>query len=225
MPPGNGAIASGNRGDRLRRRFGCGERRLCRPSHQNEIAAADRALGEPGGPLADELPVHHRDAPEMAAADALRDLPAVAEVAQPVTELEGFGSVEPGVTGRAGAGEHALSDPVEQLLLQLAGRSGAKQNAHAGTAIRRCLLIKVAVDARLDAAGDDGGGEPGRHLRRATRPARARRGDHDRGRAHVERLGEGVVDPHAVARHVGHGTVSAAAITAGGTSNAVCGRP
>ena len=55
---------------------------------QQKIAAADSLLGHAGGRLAQELAVHHRNPPEMLAAELLRDLPAIAEIAQRRAELE-----------------------------------------------------------------------------------------------------------------------------------------
>ena len=81
------------------------------------VAAADRLFGQAGGRLADELAVHHRNAPVMAAVEALGNLPAVAEIAQRIAEPQGFRAVEARIACGPGTGEHALRHPALQLLL------------------------------------------------------------------------------------------------------------
>ena len=64
------------------------------------VAAADRRFGQARGRLADELAVHDRDAPIMAAADLLRDLPAIPEVAKRGTELERLLAIDAAISRR-----------------------------------------------------------------------------------------------------------------------------
>ena len=73
---------------RFHRRLGRSEGLFRGLAHDNEIAAADRFLGEIGGRFADELSVHHRHAPVPAGAEPLGDLPAVAEETNCIAELE-----------------------------------------------------------------------------------------------------------------------------------------
>jgi hypothetical protein len=142
----------------------------------------------------------------MLPAEALRDLPAVAEIAQRIAEPEAFLAGKPRIAGRAGTGEDALGDARRELLLQLAGRDGEQQHAHAGTAVGRCACVERAIDAGLAAAADHRGGEAGHRDRGLPRPARAVCCDDHGGRAHAEGFGEGVVDADAFDRQRAHGT-------------------
>src|SRR6266700_1637600 len=90
------------------------------------IAAAYRIFGEAGRRIADELAVHDRQAPVTSFPQSLGDLPAVAEIAQGIAELERLLACKPRVTGGSGAGEHALRYPGLQLLLQF-GRGDREQ--------------------------------------------------------------------------------------------------
>src|SRR5262249_60633059 len=94
------------------------------PAHDERLAAAARVLGQPRYRLAHEFPVHPRHAPIALAAETLGDLPAVAEETQRIAKLEHLLAVQASVAGRAGSGQHALPNPVLQLLLQLAGGDG-----------------------------------------------------------------------------------------------------
>ncbi len=111
--------------------------------------------------LADEFALHHRHAPVALAADDLGNLMPVAEVAHVGAQLDRRAAVHPGVAGRTGAGEHAHADAVDEPLLQVARREAEQQHAHARTPVRRLVGRKLAVDARLAAAADHRGGEPG----------------------------------------------------------------
>ena len=82
MPPGNGMITSGTRGDRRDGGLGCRERASARSRPMiRRLPPPTASLVRPVVVLADELAVHHRDAPVAPAAERLRDLPAVAEIA------------------------------------------------------------------------------------------------------------------------------------------------
>ena len=190
---------------RLRRREGLRRAR----AHDDEIAAADRALGEIGSRFADELSVHHRHAPVAAGPEPLGDLPAVAEKADRRAELElVLARLESGVTGRARAGQHALPDAVLQLSLQLRGRDREHEHAHAWPSVQRLSRRHDPLEARLAAAPDHRGGEAGHRRRRLRGPARGRRRDDKGGRAHVESFGECVVDGDAVDGQRAHATAS-----------------
>src|SRR5579863_6389543 len=80
-----------NVGD-LAHRLHCGLGRVKRLrralTHYDEIAAADRFLGEIGGRLADEFAIHHRNAPVSAIGEPLGDLPAIAEETNRISKLE-----------------------------------------------------------------------------------------------------------------------------------------
>ena len=71
---GDGRLGGLERGGRLR-------------THDDEVAAG-HPFDRPERLLAEELAVHHRDPPVPPAADPLRDLPAVAEVAQPAADAD-----------------------------------------------------------------------------------------------------------------------------------------
>ena len=122
MPPGKGVITSGTSSIAFTARSQAASTAACELAEHQQIAAADRLLGQAGRLLADELAVHHRDAPEAPAADQLRHLPAVAEEAERGAELQLLLAFEPGEAGRARARQHALADAVAQLTLQLVGR-------------------------------------------------------------------------------------------------------
>src|SRR6266566_2870714 len=192
MPPGNGAMASGT----------------ARIAFAAASAAAYRIFGEAGRRLADELAVHDRQAPVTFFSQSLGDLPAVAEIAQGIAELERLLACKPRVTGGSGAGEHALRYPGLQLLLQFGRGDREQQHAHAGPAVQRCTGCELVVDRRLAPAADHRCGEAGHRLRRLARPTRALGGDHDGGRAHAKGFGERVVHPHAVCDQPWHGTSS-----------------
>src|SRR5262249_62157162 len=123
-------------------------------AHDQQIAAADRALGQPGGRLANELAVHDRYAPIVLASEALGNLPAVAEEAQCIAELERLLARKSRIAGGAGRSDHALPDPVLQLLLQLAGGDREQQHTHAGPAIRRPSRAQLRVNPGLAPAAD-----------------------------------------------------------------------
>ena len=201
MPPGNGRIDVGRprRSPAAAASAAASASPRCRPAE--EVAAADRLLGQAGGRFAQEFAVHHRDAPETPAAEPLGDLPAVAEIAQRRAELERVARrIEAGEAGAAGAGQHALADAVLQLLLQLVGRDIAKISTRTPGRPSGVSLGRRARDrCRLAAAADDRGGEAGHRHRRLRAPnlrlapvMTIARG------AHAEGFGKGVVDGDAV---------------------------
>ncbi len=194
MPPGNGVITPSTSSIALTRALAGGKHGGVRLAEHQQIAAADRLLGQAGGRLAEELAVHHRDAPESPAADQLRHLPAVAEESERGAELQLLLAFEPGEAGRARAGQHALADAVAELPLQLVGVHGEQQHGHAGAAVQRLVGRQRALDAGLGAAGDHRGGEAGHGAGGDQRPFERRRGDDDPRADHGEGLGEGLDD-------------------------------
>ncbi len=115
MPPGNGMMTSGTLAIAPTAACAAASVRRGAPAHDQEVAAADRLLGQAGRRLAQELAVHHRNAPEMLAAEPLGDLPAVAEIAQRIAEPQLICvAVEARIAGGARAGQHALADAVLQ---------------------------------------------------------------------------------------------------------------
>src|SRR5262249_39840352 len=142
------------------------------------------------------------------AAEAFGDLPAVAEIAQGVAELERLARVEPGVAGGAGAGQDALADAALQLLLQLAGGHGEEEYAHAWTSVRRLPRQELAIAGGLAAAADHRCGKAGHCCDGVARRLRRIGRDDERGRAHGKSFRERVVDAHAVGRQDAHGTSS-----------------
>ncbi len=217
-------------------------------AHDEQIAASHRLLGKPGFGLADELALHHGDAPESFSTETFGDLEAIAEIAERIAEPEPLCPrliCKPGKTGGRRGGEHALADPVLQLFLQFRGARSEQQHPHPGPSVRCCLGGKALIDPRLHPAGDDRGGEAGEALRGNLRPFRRIGGDDEGGRPHGEGLGEARIDADPVgaeaARRLpggpgfrygfvcihGHRTTSRAPspIAASGTSKAPSGAP
>ena len=178
--------------------------RLVRGQDQ-EVAARDRAL-HAECVLAEELPVHHRDPPVAPPVELLARLVAVPEEAQESPDLHRLlPRREPVEAGRGGTGHHALADAVDQRLAQRRGVEPEDQEAHARVGRR-------ASPPPAGSASMPGLGVAADHRRRVARRQRGRRaspagrlGGHDRaGRAHLEGLGERVLDLHAVdAEHDG----------------------
>ena len=198
MPPGNGMIAPTTSLDRIDGGLRGGKRVGARSGEQQKVAAAHGLLGHAGRRLAEKLAVHHRNPPEMPAAQLLGNLPAVAEIAQRRTELQLERPLEAGETGAAGRCQHALPDPVQQLLLQLVRADRKDHHAAARPTVGRRGWRQFDVDRRLAAAADDRSGEARHRDCRLPRPFPVRPGDDDRGRPHAEGFGEGVVDGYAV---------------------------
>ncbi len=205
MPPGKGVITPSTSSIALHRALAGGEHRRVRLAEHEQIAAADRLLGQAGGRLAEELAVHHRDAPESPPRHQLRHLPAVAEESERGAELQLLLAFEPGEAGRTGAGQHALADAVAQLPLQLLGVHGEEQHGDAGAAVERLVGREHALDAGLRAAGDHRGGEAGHGAGGDQRPFERGRGDDDARADHRKGLGEGLDDGDAFDLQFGHG--------------------
>src|SRR5262249_48124274 len=93
------------------RPLGRGEYRRARSAEDQEIAAADGLL-LPDRILAEELAVHHGNAPVAPAVNLLRRLLAVDEIPQHASEREGLAAVDAAVACGAGASEHALPNAV-----------------------------------------------------------------------------------------------------------------
>src|SRR5690606_14216766 len=130
----------------------------------DEIAAADGPSAA-GVLLAEELAVHHRHAPVAPAADELRRLEAVAEVAEVAAERNARLTFHAAEHGGGGAGEDALADPRLDALREILLRHAEEQHRHARAAVRRFLGSERALDAGLEAAADHRGGEA-RHRHR-----------------------------------------------------------
>src|SRR5262249_40298592 len=171
-----------------------------RGAEDEDVAAAD-GLGGADAVVAQELAVHHGNAPVAAPVEALADLVAVAEVAQGAAELQRRALAQAGKAGGAGAGEHALADAVAQLLLQVLGRHAEDEDGDARAAVGSFGSIERALDASLAAAGDHRGGEAGEALRSRVGPGQGVGSDEETRRRHAEGLGEGVLDRDAVDDH------------------------
>src|ERR1019366_9866973 len=175
-------------------------------AHDEEVAAADGFLGEPGRRLAQELAVHDRDAPKMAGAEFLRNLPAIGEIADRIANRQSVGAIEIGETGGAGRGQDALAHAAHELSLQSTGRHGKNENTDAGAPVRRAAPRPLAIYARLGAAADHGGGISRHGGGRLPRPAAIGGGQEDRRAAHWESFGETIVDPNTISFHRTHAT-------------------
>jgi hypothetical protein len=171
-----------------------------RGAEDEDVAAADR-LGGADTVVAQELAVHHGDAPVAAPVQALADLMAVAEIAESTAQLQGRTVGEAREAGSAGAGQHALADAVAQLLLQVLRRHAEDEHGEAGAAVGSLFCRQGSLDAGLAAAGDDGGGEAREALRGRGRPFQGIGGDQDARGRHAEGLGERVLDRDAVDDH------------------------
>ena len=219
MPPGKRRDHALDLVDRLDRAFAGGEHGRVRLAEHEQIAAADRLLGQAGRRLAKELAVHHRDAPESPPRDQLRHLPAVAEESERGAELQLLLAFEPGEAGRARARQHALADTIAQLPLQLVAVHGEQQHGHARAAIQRLVGRQRALDAGLGAAGDHRGGEAGHGAGGDQRPFERRRGDDDPRADHGKGLGEGLDDGDAFDLQFSHGQIGLDARLKVGTPN------
>ncbi len=167
-----------------------------------KIAAADRLL-DAEFLLDEELPVHHRDAPVSTPGERLARLILVAEVPQLPADVHAFGGLRQTVETRGGrAGQDRLPDSLDETVRQTVSVEAEQQHAHAGPPIGGCVRPQLRLDSRLDLASDHRRREPGHRLRARPSPARRGRRDHDPRRAHVERLGERIDDPHAPPLHV-----------------------
>src|SRR5262249_29831501 len=171
-----------------------------RGAEDEDVAAAD-GLGRADAVVAEKLAVHHRNAPVAALTQTLADLMAVAEIAERAAELQRRAVAQAREAGGAGAGEHALTDAVAQLLLQVLGGHAEDEDGDAGPAVGRLLGFQFALDAGLAAAGDDGGGEAGEALRGRGRPRQGIGRDQQARRRHAEGLGERILDGDAVYDH------------------------
>ena len=190
--------------DGLDRALARGEHGGMRFAEHEEIAAAHRLLGEAGGRLAQELAVHDRDAPEPPPAHHLRHLPAVAEEAQRRPELQLLLAIESGEAGRARARQHALTDPVAELALELVGVHGEEENGDAGTAVQRLVGGKRPLDAGFSPAGDHRSGEAGHGAGGDQGPFEGGRGDDDPRAHHGKGLGERLDDGNALELEMRH---------------------
>ena len=159
----------GQRLHRGHRRLG---RRQCRigVGRQQQQVAAAHALGDGGGFLGDEFAVHHRHTPVADAADHLAGLPAVAEETQVLAQRHRLAFADAGVHRRGGAGEHALTDALLDLLGEFLAAHREDQDRDARAAVGRLSGGDLALDAGLAAAGDHRGGEAGGGHRRMHRP-------------------------------------------------------
>ena len=163
---------SGTAAHRRDRRLGRRERAVGRRAPRSRRLPPPTALlVMPVVVLDRELAVHHRHAPVAPAAEPLGDLPAVAEIAHRVAELQRVGAVEPGVAGRAGRGQHALADAVDNCFcsscVETANSSTRTPGRPSGVSLRR----QHALDRRLAAAADHRGGEAGHASRPPAAPS------------------------------------------------------
>ena len=88
------------------------------------------------------------------------------------------------------------------------GRHREEQDADAGPRVRRLGGDRARGRCRPRSRGDHRGGEAGHRHRRLARPFGRVGGDDDRGGAHAERFGKGVVDRDAVAGQLRQATSS-----------------
>src|SRR5579883_383982 len=190
----------------LDREFGGAQGGLWRRAHDEEITAADSLFGEPRRRFAEEFTVHDRHAPEVTVSEFLRDLPAIAEVADLIANRQSVRAVEIGKAGRTRRCQHALAKPVDELGLQCITRHGEHEDAHAWAPVWRSAGRPFAIDSGLGAAADDGGGKSGHGGGRLPCPAPAGRGDEDRRAAHRESFRKAVVDADAVFLYWAHAT-------------------
>ena len=88
IPPGNGTMTSATCAIAATAASAAASVVCGAAAHDEQIAAADRFLGQAGRRFANKLAVHDRNAPIVLAAEPLGDLPTVAEITQRVAELE-----------------------------------------------------------------------------------------------------------------------------------------
>ena len=145
--------------------------------------------------LAEELAVHHRHPPVAPPVELLAGLVAVPEEAEEAPDLHRLlAGNEPVEAGRGRARHHALADAVDQRLAERGGVEPEEQEAHSRPTVGRLTVRQIGLDADLGVATDHGGRVAARQRGRRVRPAGGL-GGHDRaGRAHLERLREGVLD-------------------------------
>jgi hypothetical protein len=162
----------------------------------DEEIAAGNSLDGAKHIFAQELAVHHRDAPVASALQLLAELEGVAEEAQVAADPDVLvlDQRQAVVAGGGRAGEDALADAVDQRLLQGVAAECEEQQADAGPAVRRLVGGEGALDGGLGVAADDRRGVAGRDLARGLRPGGRLGGDDQPGRRHREGFGEGVLD-------------------------------
>jgi len=95
----------------------------------------------------------------------------------------------------------ALAHPAHQLVLHPLGAHGKDEDIDAGAAVGSLVRRDHPLDARLAATGDDGCGKARGHLGRRQCPTLVDGGDDQPRAPHLERLGEGILDFHAVDLH------------------------
>ena len=178
-----------------------------------QIAAADRRARQGDRRFTNELAVHHRNAPIALGSQTLRNLPSVAEIAQRIPQFQPLFSFEIAVAGRTRRGQHALSDAVAKLVLQVGRRHREDQHANAGPPVGRLIRPKLPVDGGFATAADDRGRVTRHRHGGLPRPAQAVRGDDDRGGPHAESFGERIVDQDAIQSHRLHDTASKGSAT------------
>ena len=195
MPPGKRHDRAGDLLDRRDGGLGGGQRLGAAVGEQQKVAAADGLLGHAGRRLAEELAVHDRNAPEMPAAELLGDLPAVAEIAQRRAELE-LRRLRRGRRSRRCRARSARigrrrfcscfcssSVLTAKIITRQPGRPSGVADGGSSTSIAASQpqpMTEVAKPVIVIAACRA-------HLRFGA-------GDDDRGRAHAEGFGKGIVD-------------------------------
>ena len=181
--------------------LGGGERRVGVRGEDQEVAAAHSLL-HTERLFDEELPFHDRQPPVALAGDQLARLKAVTEHAQRLAHRQPVRRVRQAVeTGGGGTREHGLPHPHDQLLGKARLVHREKQHADTGSSVRRLALLQLALDPRFALAADDRRGEAGELHGRFARPFRIPPRDDESGDPHRERLGERVLDRHAVDLH------------------------